>query len=326
MKKFFLRMITVCTVTAVAVTMALFFAGCSESSGNPNESNNPNTPNTTNNPNNPDNGNSAKNEMVQIPGGSFQMGDTKDEGENDEKPVHEVTLTGFSMSKYEVTQAQYQAVMGSNPSYFDGVAGRKPASGEVQGNRPVENVSWYDAIVFCNKLSMAENLSPAYSISGSTNPADWGNVPESNNSTWNAVTIVSGSTGYRLPTEAQWEYAAKGGNGSPGNYSYAGSNTAGEVAWTSENSNDMTHEVGKKSPNDFGLYDMSGNVWEWCWDRYGDYPSEAQIDPTGAASGSFRVNRGGSWNYYVVKARSVYRGTRLLYSGSNYIGFRLVRP
>ncbi|MDR2941212.1 MAG: formylglycine-generating enzyme family protein [Treponema sp.] len=322
MKKFLLKMITVCTVTAIAVTTALFFAGCSEFSDNPNG------PNDSNNPNNPG-GNSVniEIEMVQIPGGSFQMGDTKNEGYNDEKPVHTVTLTGFYMGKYEVTQAQYQAVMGRNPSYFDGGSYREPASGEVQGNRPVESVSWYDAIVFCNKLSMAKNLSPAYSISGSTNPADWGSVPNwESNSTWDAVTIVSGSTGYRLPTEAQWEYAAKGGNGSPGNYTYAGSNTVGDVAWYWNNSDNKTHEVGKKAPNGLGLYDMSGNVWEWCWDWYAEYPSEAQIDPTGAASGSSRVGRGGYWDDHAGIARSVFR---YIYDPNYWdygVGFRLVRP
>jgi formylglycine-generating enzyme required for sulfatase activity len=323
MKKYFLRMMTVCTVAAVAVTMALFFTGCYKSSGNPNRSNNPNNPNA------PDDGNSSNIEMVRIPGGSFQMGDTKKEGYNDEKPVHTVTLTGFYMGKYEVTQAQYQAVMGSNPSYFDGGAGREPASGEVQGNRPVESVSWYDAIVFCNKLSMAENLSPAYSMSDSTNPADWGSVPVDYNitSTWNVVTIVSGSTGYRLPTEAQWEYAAKGGAGSPGNYSYSGSNTAEEVAWFNGNSNSMTYEVGKKLPNGLGLYDMNGNVWEWCWDWYAEYPSEAQIDPTGAAYGTWRVARGGSWLSNASIARSASRYIYYHpYFRNFYIGFRLVRP
>ncbi|MDR2941227.1 MAG: formylglycine-generating enzyme family protein [Treponema sp.] len=315
MKKFLLKMITVCTVTAIAVTTALFFAGCSESSDNPK--------------------NSSNIEMVRIPGGSFQMGDTKNEGHSYEKPVHKVTLTGFYMGKYPVTEAQYQAVMGSNPSSYDDGLDREPATGEVQANRPVERVSWYNAIVFCNKLSMAENLSPAYSISGSTNPADWGSVPTSNNSTWDAVTIVSGSKGYRLPTEAQWEYAAKGGNGSPGNYSYSGSNTVGEVAWFNENSEKtnnedgnrdlVMHEVGKKLPNGLGLYDMSGNVWEWCWDWYGEYPSEAQTNPTGVASGSTRVIRGGAFFELAVYARSVSRS----YGPNpwnNIIGFRLVRP
>jgi formylglycine-generating enzyme required for sulfatase activity len=213
--------------------------------------------------------------------------------------------------------------MGSNPSSFSS----NPASGEVQENRPVEYVSWYDALVFCNKLSMAEGLTPAYRINNSTDPAEWGTVPTSNNATWNAVTIVSGSTGYRLPTEAQWEYAAKGGNNSPGNYTYAGSNTVDEVAWYGNNSGSTTHEVGKKKASGLGLYDMSGNVWEWCWDWYGSYTSETQTDPTGAASGSDRVVlRGGGWYGSASNARSVARSINYPRYRSDGFGFRLVRP
>jgi formylglycine-generating enzyme required for sulfatase activity len=263
-------------------------------------------------------------EMVRIPGGSFQMGNPDTSvGNSDEKPVHTVTLTGFYMGKYPVTQEQYQAEMGSNPSSFSS----NPASGEAQENRPVETVSWYDAIVFCNKLSIAEGLAPAYRISGSTNPADWGAVPSSrSNSTWDAAEIVSGSTGYRLPTEAQWEYAAKGGNNSPGNYTYSGSDTVGDVAWYSDNSNRMTHEAGKKTANGLGIYDMSGNVWEWCWDWYGDYTSMAQNNPAGPGSGSYRGLRGGLWGDVASYARSVYRYRHNPYYRTYTFGFRLVRP
>jgi len=267
-------------------------------------------------------------EMIQIPGGSFQMGSNSDT--YNEQPVHTVTLSGFYMGKYEVTQEQWLAVMGNNPSNFTS----SPASGEVQNKRPVERVSWYDALVFCNKLSMREGLSPAYRISGSTDTAIWG-MPWDSKATWDAVEIVAGSTGYRLPTEAQWEYAARGGNGSPGNYTYSGSNTVGDVAWYGSNSGSKTHEVGKKAPNGLGLYDMSGNVWEWCWDWYGDYSSGMQTNPGGAGSGSERVIRGGSW-----KADNSTRSARRGYQNpSSYdiydnlngrdhegLGFRLVRP
>jgi len=262
-------------------------------------------------------------EMIQIPGGSFEMGNPDTSiGRDDERPVHTVTLSSFYMGKYEVTQNQWTAVMGNNPSYFPD----SPATGEVQGKRPVDCLSWYDTLVFCNKLSMMEGLSPAYRISGSTDPADWGTVPDSENkAAWDAVDIVAGSNGYRLPTEAQWEYAARGGNWSPGNYTYSGSNTIGDVAWYRDNSGDKTHEVGKKAPNGLGLYDMTGNVLEWCWDWYDEdyYSSSPANDPMGAAAGSYRVVRGGSWRYdaYSASHRS-YDDT----SGSRSSGFRLVRP
>jgi len=252
---------------------------------------------------------------VQIPGGSFEMGSGSNESE---KPVHTVTLSSFYMGKYEVTQEQWEAVMGSNPSFF--------AFNKVQ-SLPVERVNWYDALVFCNKLSMREGLSPAYRISGSTDPAKWGSVPTTNdNSTWDAVEIVAGSTGYRLPTEAQWEYAARGGNGSPGNYTYSGSDTINYVAWYEGNCV-STRKVGEKAPNGLGLYDMTGNVWEWCWNGYGKYPREAQTDPEGwVVYGSYRVLRGGSWDYPAERARSTYRYSSVPYDRSPYIGFRLVRP
>jgi len=145
----------------------------------------------------------------------------------------------------------------------------------------------------------------------------------------NSVIIVYGSTGYRLPTEAQWEYAAKGGNGSPGNYTYSGSNILDDVAWYKDNSGDETHEVGKKAPNGLGLYDMSGNVWEWCWDLYTDYhwPSGyPQIDPEGPSSSTSRMVRGGSWGDSAGFACSVYRSICDPIYGDSYSGFRLVRP
>jgi formylglycine-generating enzyme len=262
-------------------------------------------------------------EMIQIPGGSFQMGGSDG---YDAQPVHTVTLSGFYMGKYEVTQEQWTAVMGDNPSVFTD----SPATGEVQSKRPVERVRWYDALVFCNKLSMREGLSPAYRISGSTDPAIWENLNWEN---LDAVQIVAGSTGYRLPTEAQWEYAARGGNGSPGNYTYSGSNAIDDVAWYGYNSSGKTHEVGKKTPNGLGLYDMSGNVWEWCWDWYGGYSSGTQTDPVGADSGSTRVLRGGSWYNSAWDTRSAYRCSSYPDSwffipiyGDAYVGFRLVRP
>jgi uncharacterized repeat protein (TIGR02543 family) len=266
-------------------------------------------------------------EMVLVPGGSFQMG-TSSGGESDgrERPIHTVTLTGFYLGKYAVTQAQYETVMGTNPSYFTTANGRPPAAGETDGNRPVEQVSWYDALIFCNRLSIMEGLTPAYRINNSTNPEAWGTVPTSSSLTWNNVEVVSNSTGYRMPTEAEWEYAAKGGNGSPGNYAYAGSDNVDTVAWYSDNSGSITHTVGTKAPNDLGLYGMSGNILEWCWDRYGNYSSEAQVNPTGASSESDRVARGGCWSFSADGVRSAYRYYNYP-SFRNYgVGLRLVRP
>jgi len=201
--------------------------------------------------------------------------------------------------------------MGYNPSRFKNYADSP--------NRPVENVTWYDAIEFCNKLSERERLQPVYTISG-REPATGYPITSA------TVTPDWGKNGYRLPTEAQWEYAAGGGNGSPGNYAYSGSNDVDTVAWYDGNSNRAPQVVGTKAPNGLGIYDMSGNVWEWCWDRDGGYSSEAQTDPKGASSGSDRVARGGSWDDSATDARSAARGSIDLYLSDNSLGFRLLRP
>jgi len=161
--------------------------------------------------------------------------------------------------------------MGENPSYFKGA------------NRPVERVSWYDAVKFCNKLSQMEGLDQCYTINGSD--VSWSN---------------RSCNGWRLPTEAEWEYAARGGQ----SYKYAGSNNVDEVAWYDEDfSSGSTHPVGQKKPNGFGLYDMSGNVYEWVWDWYGDYSSQSSTDLVGVSSGQSRVIRGGSWDIFAWDTR-----------------------
>ena len=272
-------------------------------------------------------------EMVHVPGGSFQMGgDGQSTGDGtDSIPVHTVTLTGFYMGKYEVTQAQWQAVMGTTIQQLQTAASDGTTNYGRGDNYPVYYVSWYNALVFCNKLSVMEGLTPAYRINNSTNPDDWGTVPTNFDAAWNAVEVVNGSTGYRLPTEAQWEYAAKGGDGSPGNYTYAGSNTVDDVAWYSTNSGNTAHTVGTKAANGLGLYDMSGNVYEWCWDWYGNYSSGPQTDPTGApspsATGTVRVMRGGSRNNTEAQyIRSAFRNYNAPISRNNTRGFRVLRP
>jgi formylglycine-generating enzyme required for sulfatase activity len=259
-------------------------------------------------------------EMISITGGTFTMGSPTSELDryNDETQ-HSVTLSGFKMSKYQVTQAQYQAVMGSNPSE----GSSNPQAGETQGKRPVENVRWYDALVFCNKLSIKEGLTPAYRISESTDPAVWGTVPKVDNATWDAVVIVAGSTGYRLPTEAQWEYACRAGTTTAYN---TGTTISDNTGWYSKNSDNKTHEVGKKPANAWGLYDMHGNVSEWCWDWYGDYSSGTQTNPAGAVNGSYRVLRGGNWTNDSWHLRSARRRDYPPCNVYPCFGFRLVRP
>jgi len=240
----------------------------------------------------------APQNMVYVEGGTFWMGSS--DGLDDEKPVHEVTVSSFYMGKYEVTQEEYQSVMGSNPSDFRG------------NNRPVENVSWYDAVEYCNRLSKKEGLTPCYSGSGDDITCNWN------------------ANGYRLPTEAEWEYAAKGGINKDG-YKYSGSNDINEVAWYYENSGEMTHDVGTKKANSLGIYDMSGNVLEWCWDLFDSayYSKSPRNNPTGALSGSYRVIRGGGWfrnsgsctfsyrDYYFPDLRSIDIGFRVVRASSN---------
>ena len=253
------------------------------------------------------------NSFVYVEGGTFQMGSNS--GANDEKPVHNVSLSSYYIAKAEITQAQWSAIMGNNNSYFKG------------DNRPVECVSWFDAIVFCNKLSMMDKRTPVYSVNGNTDPDTWNYKPCNRDSINGNITMNIKANGYRLPTEAEWEFAALGGKKRKDN-KYSGSDNLDAVAWYEGNSGGKTHDVATKSPNELGLYDMSGNVWKWCWDWYASYSSNQQTNPIGAISGSSRILRGGCWDYgfgldYYCRVTNRYNDT----PNSRYVynGFRLVR-
>lgn len=225
--------------------------------------------------------------LVWVEGGVFQMGNTT--GEEDEKPVREVRIRSFMIGKTEVTQKEYQALMRDNPSRFKGET------------LPVEQVTWYDAVEYCNKLSQKEGLTPVY--------------------TWreNHISADLTAKGYRLPTEAEWEYAARERKLDMADGVYPEGEDS--LAWYTENSDNKTHEVALKVPNSRGLYDMAGNVWEWCWDWYGGYETGTQAlfpDPV-------RVTRGGSWNSKAPCLRSTYRHGGDPSKGYSDLGFRVLR-
>lgn len=235
-------------------------------------------------------------EMTLVKGGTFKMGNTFEEVFEDELPVHDVTLNDFYIGTYELSQAEWKNVMGTNPSKFKA------------DNEPVENISWFDAVDFCNKLSTKEGLTPCYTYGRNK-----------------SVTFNAAANGYRLPTEAEWEYAARGGVQSK-NYVYAGSNNIEEVGWFKDNSGGTAHDTGVKRPNELGLYDMSGNVWEWCWDWYSNaYQSDKALNPQGTTIGTERCRRGGSWYQISKSARSSNRLGTPPHLSFPYVGVRIVR-
>ncbi|MCI5540627.1 MAG: SUMF1/EgtB/PvdO family nonheme iron enzyme, partial [Treponema berlinense] len=231
-------------------------------------------------------------------------------------------IASFYMSDHPVTRGEYKTLMGKDPSFasaYDKDGNMLTGDDNVKNN-PVNYISWYDALVYCNTRSINEGLTPCYEIDGKTDPKDWGSVPSSNNSTWNAATCDFTADGYRLPTEAEWEWAARGGE----NYTYAGSDDIDEVAWYTSNTNDTgTRDVKTKKKNAYGLYDMSGNVWEWCWDWYGSISGDTAS--SGPASGSYRCRRGGSWNSNANFAQVAYRNYDYPHGRHNNYGFRVVR-
>ena len=218
--------------------------------------------------------------MIKVEGGTFSMGATSEQSSDaydDEYPIHSVTLSDYYIGETEVTQELWQAVMGSNPSWFKG-----------DNQRPVERVSWNDCQKFIKKLNQ-----------------------------------LTGKE-FRLPTEAEWEYAARGGKYSKDYvYKYSGSKNADEVAWYSYNSRGETHPVKTKKANKLGLYDMSGNVWEWCNDWWECYQSNSQTNPTGPSKGERRVLRGGSWNYGDRIVRVSNRGSNTPGRSLSHHGLRL---
>jgi len=254
-------------------------------------------------------------EMLLVPSGSVTMGDTRGEGYNDDQyPTHTIYLNSFYLSKYELLQSQYAAVVGSIPDNAYG-------AGDYY---PVYGLSWYAAIKFCNMLSIKDGYTPVYSISGTTNPTVWGDIPLMNNPTWNEVICDWNANGYRLPSEAEWEYAARGATMNP-DYIYSGSNNFGTVAWCMANPVNEAHEVGQKAPNGLGFYDMSGNVYEWCWDWYFHYPSSIQYNPHGQLTGTYRTMRGGAWGSPFFLCGNFYRGFSSPHLVPQGLGLRLCR-
>ncbi|MBW6514335.1 MAG: SUMF1/EgtB/PvdO family nonheme iron enzyme [Candidatus Syntrophosphaera sp.] len=262
--------------------------------------------------------------MIYVPGGTFIMGDTHGGGNSNELPTHSVTLSPFYIGKYEVTQAEYAQYLQPGSSWTSNYG--------LGANYPAYNASWYAILKYCNLRSIAEGFMPCYTISGSTNPADWGEVPyvytDPNIPIWNTATCNWSADGYRLPTEAEWEYAARGAVDPP-DYFYSGSDYINAVAWyDGNNSPHGTKPVGTKAPNELGTHDMSGNVHEWCWDWYDSsyYSSSPSENPTGPASGTHRLLRGGDWLYEATNCRvSSRNGSFFPFVFGSLLGFRLCR-
>jgi formylglycine-generating enzyme required for sulfatase activity len=246
--------------------------------------------------------------MVRIQGGTFTMGSPASEANRLSNEVqHQVTVTSFYIGKYQVTQKEWQDLMGTTVQQQRDKADPSWRMRGEGDDYPMYYVNWYEAVEYCNARSRHEGLTPAYTVVSGT------------------VTLNRSANGYRLPTEAEWEYACRAGTTTP----YSSGSSVNNAGWYN-NSGSTAHLVGTKQANPLGLYDMHGNVWEWCWDWFGPYSSGAQTDPMGVSSnvsaGAARVVRGGSWRDSGQILRSAFRGSYIPSGRDGDVGFRLLRP
>ncbi len=290
---------TISVLLSVITVFSMTLTACATTQTNANTTAKTNTVVNTNK--------QANDDFVLINGGTFQMGSPTNEPEREADEVqHNVTVDSFYISKTELSQKQYQSVMGNNPSENKGE------------NLPVENITWYDAVQYCNELSKKEGLTPCYTISG------------------NIVTWNKSANGYRLPTEAEWEYAARANTTTPFSfgsnvkdenancYNAYGYNNDASGSWVNGYL-EHTVDVNSYAANAYGLYNMHGNVAEWVWDWYSDYNTSISSNPTGAASGNDKIARGGGWNDFPKHIRSAYRSAFPANVPLYSIGVRLVR-